>query len=123
MVSHLQIYVADDSIDDRQLLEHCVQRENLSPVQYFEDGEALMEYCDHNPKRSFLLLLDLKMPKADGFHVLKWMKSSRKHKCNPVIVLSSSQEQCDVRKAYELGANAFWKNRAISKGTGGWFGQ
>ena len=55
----------------------------------------------------FILLLDLKMPRVDGFDVLHSLKQAQRLRCNPVIVLSSSQEPTDIRRAYELGANAF----------------
>ena len=107
MATHLQIYIAEDDVDDRNLIEHCLGKENLGSVQFFPDGEALMLHCNENAKTPFLLLLDLKMPKTDGFEVLDWLKGSKQFQCNPVIVLSSSQEPVDVRKAYTLGANAY----------------
>lgn len=107
MAPHLQIYIAEDSLDDCTIIEHCLAREKLSSIRFFHDGEELKEYCAAHEKIPFLLLLDLKMPRAESFEVLGWLKTGRKFKCNPVIILSSSQEPVDVRRAYYLGANAY----------------
>jgi CheY-like chemotaxis protein len=54
-----------------------------------------------------LVLLDLKMPKLNGFDVLNWMRQKKEFRRVPVVVLSSSNHDDDVRKAYDLGANSF----------------
>ena len=107
MSPHIHIYVAEDSPDDQRLLEHCVHVEKLHHVHFFEDGEAVLEYCRAHQGAPFILLLDLKMPRVDGFEVIEALKQTKALRVNPVIVLSSSQEPRDVRRAYELGANAF----------------
>lgn len=107
MSPRTHIYIAEDNRDDRDLMEHCLRGEKLATVRFFQDGEELMDHCEDHDTLCFLLLLDLKMPRVDGFDVLKWLKGAKKLQCNPVIVLSSSQEPRDIRKAYELGANAY----------------
>jgi two-component system response regulator len=54
-----------------------------------------------------LVLLDLSLPGADGFAILKHLRADERTRLVPVIVVTSSQEQSDVRRAYELGANSF----------------
>jgi CheY-like chemotaxis protein len=54
-----------------------------------------------------LVLLDLKMPKIDGFEVLKWIRSRPEFASLPVLVLTSSSEVRDMNAAYRLGANSF----------------
>jgi len=54
-----------------------------------------------------LLLLDLKMPKLDGFEVLRWLRQDPGLKALRVVVLTSSEEISDVNRAYQLGANSF----------------
>jgi CheY-like chemotaxis protein len=54
-----------------------------------------------------LVLLDLSLPGADGFAILKHLRSDERTRRVPVIVVTSSQEQSDIRRAYELGANSF----------------
>ncbi len=54
-----------------------------------------------------LVLLDLKMPKKDGFEVLKWMREQPEFKRLVAVVLSTSDEPVDINRAYDLGANSF----------------
>lgn len=52
-------------------------------------------------------LLDIRMPKADGFDVLKWMRQQQKFDCTIAVMLASSDEPKDIRKAFELRANSY----------------
>jgi len=54
-----------------------------------------------------LILLDLKMPRLSGFDVLAWLRHEEKCRWLPVIVLSSSNHEADVQRAYSLGANSY----------------
>lgn len=84
-------------------------------VRFVCDGEDVIDYLSGGGKfaerRQFplphLLLLDLKMPRCDGFDVLKWMRGRSVSRCTPVIVLSGSERSEDVARAYELGANSY----------------
>lgn len=107
MPPRLHIYIAEDNLDDQTLMQLCLGDERLCPVHFFTDGEELIDYCQEHEKACFVLLLDLKMPRVDGFEVLSRLKRAERLRCNPVIVLSSSQEPVDIRRAYELGANAY----------------
>jgi CheY-like chemotaxis protein len=71
-----------------------------------KDGVEAVEYLKTNvlPK---IILLDLKLPRMDGFEVLKYIRSNKRTKLIPVIVLTSSTEEQDVNRAYSLGANSY----------------
>ncbi len=58
-------------------------------------------------KKPRVILLDLKMPKIDGLEVLEKLKSDERTREIPVVVLSSSREDPDVKKSYQLGANSY----------------
>jgi CheY-like chemotaxis protein len=110
------LLVAEDSIIDAQLLERVNQRcGDLFQMVRVEHGEAAMDYLlgkepfadrGKNPLPN-LLLLDLKMPRKDGFAVLRWRQENRAFARVPVVVFSSSNLPDDVSRAYDLGANSY----------------
>jgi CheY-like chemotaxis protein len=84
-------------------------------LQNVEDGERAMAYLsglgiyadrDRFPLPS-LILLDLKMPRATGFEILKWIRKHPELGQLPVLVLSGSELQDDIRRAYDVGANSY----------------
>ena len=75
-------------------------------VTIVRDGDAALKAM--NKRKTDLLLLDILMPKKDGFDVLKEMKESKKLKSIPVIVLSSLEQESDVKTAMELGAKDYF---------------
>lgn len=110
------VLVADDSADDILILKRAFARAGLD-VQFdsVRGGEEVVSYLSgenqFSDRQSYpfprLLLLDLKMPGMDGFHVLDWLRSQEVLKRMVVIVLTSSGEQRDVDRSFELGANSF----------------
>ena len=87
----------------------------LNPLQVVRDGEETIAYLSGEGKYSNraeyplpdLLLLDLKMPRIDGFEVLKWIREQPGLSALRVVVLTSSEDIRDVNVAYRLGANSF----------------
>jgi len=85
------------------------------PLMFVKDGQELIHYLagdDGYADRTAhpmprLLLLDLKMPKLDGFDVLRWLQQQPELRRLVVTVLSSSDESKDVNLAYDLGANSY----------------
>jgi CheY-like chemotaxis protein len=65
------------------------------------------ELSQRRPGKPSLVLLDLKMPKVDGLEVLRQMRSDPELQLIPVVILTSSCEQTDVRRCYQFGANAY----------------
>ncbi len=106
------ILLAEDSPMDVELtLEALQERHEVTVV---EDGEAALDYllrrgahAAREPGNPDLILLDLKLPKLNGLQVLDAIKRSDALKTIPVVVLTSSKEQPDLKTAYELGANAY----------------
>lgn len=106
------ILLAEDSPMDVELtMEALQQHHNIIVV---EDGEAALDYlhrrgahADREPGNPDLILLDLKLPKLNGLQVLEAIKKCEELKTVPVVVLTSSKEQPDLKTAYELGANAY----------------
>jgi CheY-like chemotaxis protein len=108
--------VAEDDDMDAVLLEHALQRTG-SAFQMIRvlDGIEAIDYLKgagtYGDRSKFplpnLLLLDLKMPRKDGFGFLQWRLESSRLKGLPVIAFSSSDLRADVERAYQLGANSF----------------
>lgn len=111
----IDILFAEDSPEDAKLTIRALKRSGLSnKIFHVEDGAEALDFinCTGNyltrnkeevPK---LVLLDLKMPKLSGLEVLEKIKSSYM-KCVPVVILTSSKEDPDIQKCYELGANSY----------------
>lgn len=110
------ILVADDDLDDRQMIQEAFKDNRITNALCFvKDGEELMDFlfCRGNfqgranlPKPG-LILLDLNMPKKDGFECLKEIKLDPELKRIPVVVLSTSKAHVDIFRSYNLGVNSF----------------
>lgn len=110
------ILIAEDDDNDVFLIRrafHQAQFEN--PLQVVPTGEDAIAYLrgdSHFADRSrfpipALMLLDLKMPRKNGFEVLAWIRQRAEFNALPVVVLTSSQESADINRAYALGANSY----------------
>ena len=110
------ILVADDSAEDSFILKRSFEKAGLEvPLMFVKDGQELIHYLSgddgfadrQNHPMPRLLLLDLKMPKLDGFDVLRWLQKQPELRRLVVTVLSSSDRREDVNLAYDLGANSY----------------
>lgn len=88
----------------RRLLENAFGQD--VSVEEFPTGEAALERAASDPPPE-LVLLDINLPGVDGFEVLRRLRAWERTKRVPVIVVTSSQEERDVQRAYECGANSF----------------
>ncbi|PYK62630.1 MAG: two-component system response regulator [Verrucomicrobia bacterium] len=110
------VLLADDDPNDVFLLQRAFQKTNIAnPLRVVRDGEEAMAYLsgqDQYADRQLhplpvLLLLDLKMPRKSGFEVLRWLRQQSGLKRLPVVVLTSSNQNPDINKAFDLGANSY----------------
>jgi len=110
------ILLAEDRPEDIILIRRAFAQGGIdNPLYIVRDGEEAIAYLSgfgrYSNREEFplphLLLLDIKMPKVDGFEVLKWVRQQPGFGTLVVIVLTSSQDIFDVNKAYGLGANSF----------------
>lgn len=110
------ILVVDDDENDRFLVQRSFEKISaVATVQVVRDGEEAIAYmmgegrfADRETFRypSFIMT-DLKMPKADGFAVLEFLKSNPMWRIIPAVVLSSSSDLDDIKKAYMLGSSSY----------------
>ena len=110
------ILLVEDDPNDVWLVKHAFQSANISnPLRIVNDGQEAVDYLrgqgSFGDRHAFptpkLVLLDLKMPRLNGFDVIGWMRRNYPWKLTPIIILSSSALPQDVNRAYELGANAY----------------
>ncbi|WP_309613247.1 response regulator [Flavobacterium sp.] len=113
---NVEILFAEDSPDDAILTIRALTKSGFTnKLLHVKDGAEALDfmyckgiYSERNPKsRPKLLLLDLKMPKVSGMQVLEKVKSDPDFKSIPAVILTSSQEDPDIAKCYELGANSY----------------
>lgn len=108
------ILVVEDNPEDLELTARTLKKAHISnPIEAVGDGAACLNYLLSRIERSnaselpVVVLLDLKLPKIDGFEVLVRMQDDKKLKAIPAIVLTSSVDQEDVLQSYSLGAYRF----------------
>ena len=109
----LVIVMADDDEDDRQNTEEAFKEHHLANLFFtVKDGEELLDFLHQRGKhvgapRPGLILLDLNMPRKDGREALKEIKGDPGLRSIPVVILTTSREEEDILKSYDLGANSF----------------
>ncbi len=104
------LLVEDNPVDLDLTMRAFSMRRLTNPVEVARDGEEALAYIEKWEKGDPLpvvVLLDLKLPKADGLEVLEAIKKHRVFKTIPVVVLTTSSESADVKRAYELGVNSY----------------
>lgn len=109
------ILLAEDNPKDVELTLEALKEHNLAnQVVAVKDGVEAMEYlrCEgkyklRNQGNPAVVLLDIKMPRMDGIEVLQAIRSDPMLKMLPVVMLTSSREEPDLKKSYEFGANAY----------------
>jgi two-component system, response regulator len=111
-----EILLVEDNPNDIKLTLHAFKTANLAnSVHVARDGVEALEFLfgaasspdEKIPERPKLVLLDLKLPRLDGHEVLKRIKGDPRTSGIPVVVLTSSSEERDVMKTYDVGANSY----------------
>lgn len=108
--------LAEDDPDDILLTQIAFEKARLAnPLQVVQDGEEAIDYFKGEGKFGdrlqyplpILLLLDLKMPKANGFQVLEWLRKQPEFSRVPVAIMTSSDHDPHISRAYQLGADSY----------------
>nr|MBD3621885.1 response regulator [Sunxiuqinia sp.] len=115
-LKEVEILIVEDNPHDAEMALRALKKNNLTNnVLVVHDGEEALDFVfargafanRQNSARPKIILLDLKLPKIDGLEVLKQIKSSPQNRVIPVIMLTSSKEESDLVKSYELGVNSY----------------
>lgn len=105
------ILLVEDNPVDVDLTIRAFKSSNLiNPIEIARDGEEALNYIkkwDDGAATPVVILLDLKLPKVDGLDVLKTMKEHPIYKTIPIVILTSSSENSDIKAAYKLGVNSY----------------
>jgi two-component system, response regulator len=110
----VELLLVEDNPDDVEMTLHVLKKNNISnSIKVVRDGAEALEYLlgaegylapSYSPK---VVMLDLKLPKVNGIEVLARIRSDPRTRSLPVVVLTSSREDSDLSRCYQLGVNSY----------------
>ena len=118
------VLLVEDNPDDQALALRALKRSDIrAPVIIANDGEEALDYmfgtgayagrdCRQRPA---LVLLDLKLPKVGGLDVLRRLREDQRTRSQPVVVLTTSNEESDLRNSYQLHVNSYVRKPVSSE--------
>jgi len=109
------ILLVEDNPDDELLTRRALRKNKIpNEVVVIRDGSAAIDflfaqgqYSSRAQRQPDLVLLDLKMPKVDGLELLKTIRADKRTAMLPVVMLTTSNEESDIRMSYACGANSY----------------
>ncbi len=116
MMNSKTILLVEDNLQDEMLTLRALRRANLSnPIDVVRDGQQALDYLfrqgefedREGPDLPTVVLLDIGMPRLSGLDVLERLRADTRTALLPVVILTSSDEERDRLKSYEIGANSF----------------
>lgn len=115
--NQIDILLVEDNVDEAELTIRALKKNKAAPsLMHVKTGEEALDFifCQGDFKsRNIqnipkLILLDLKMPRVDGIEILRRIKWDERTKVIPTVILTSSKEDRDIIKSYQLGANSYF---------------
>lgn len=113
----IEILLVEDTAYDAELTIRELRKHNMANnLVHLKDGEEALDFMfcrgqfeerNKAPVNPKVILLDIQMPKVNGIEVLQQLKADPRTQSVPVVILTSSRENPDVKKCYELGANSY----------------
>lgn len=112
----VEILLIEDNPYEAELAIRSLKKSNLSNnLHHIDDGADALDFIFERGKyestgtkaQPKLILLDIKLPKVDGIEILRQLKANEKTKAIPVVILTSSKENQDIKACYDLGANSY----------------
>ena len=114
--NEVEILLVEDNMTDAELITRALRKVNLANnLVHVKDGAEALEFIfatgefAEREKKNVprVILLDIKMPKVDGIEVLRQIRANPETHFIPIVIMTSSKEEQDIIKSYELGANSF----------------
>ncbi len=111
-----EILLVEDLRTDAILIQRALKKGGIAtPIKWVRDGQEALDYLfrhgSYENQEDYpmpgIILLDLKLPKVNGFEVLKKVKNTEKLKRIPIVVLTASDQTKDIDTAYDAGANSY----------------
>src|SRR5687767_7564865 len=106
-----RILIVDDDEGHAILIRENLEAAGLrNPIEHFRDGQAVLDFFSQRPhgsQESFIVLLDIRMPKIDGIEVLRRLKADPEMSKLPIIMLTTTDDSREVERCYELGCNVY----------------
>ena len=105
----MEVLLVEDDLNDVELSFRAFSMHNvINRIEVARDGQEALDFLQRESCVSLkLVLLDLKLPKVDGLEVLRTIRADPRLCRLPVVVMTSSQEECDIVESYELGVNSY----------------
>lgn len=110
------VLLVEDNPDDEALTLRAFKKNNiLNEVRVVRDGQEALDYLfgsngtegHAGSDKPSIILLDLKLPKVDGLEVLRRIRADARMKHTPIVILTSSKQESDRMRGYELGCNSY----------------
>jgi len=113
--AEVELLLVEDNPDDAELTLRTLRKHNLgNRMEWVKDGAAALDFIfgggatpQGNVHAPHLILLDLRLPKVDGLEVLQCLKGDPRTRQIPVVVLTSSTQDEDLKRCYDLGVNSY----------------
>jgi CheY-like chemotaxis protein len=115
-INEVDVLMVEDSPNDAELIARALSKLNIAnKIYWLKDGEEALEFIFRTGRYVArngvvplkVMLLDLKLPKVNGLEVLAKIKADENTRTIPVVIVTSSQEDRDLKEAYKLGANSY----------------
>lgn len=105
------LLIVDDDEGHAILIRQNLEAGGVTnPIEHFRDGQAVLDFFGARPngaRESFLILLDIRMPKVDGIEVLRRLKTDPTLSRLPVIMLTTTDDTREIERCYELGCSVY----------------
>jgi CheY-like chemotaxis protein len=108
--THPILFVEDNPVDIDLTIRAFSKRNLANPLQIARDGEEALgwlEKWEAGAPLPVVILMDLKLPRVHGLDVLRAIKSNKRYKKIPIVILTTSSDDDDIKTAYDLGANSY----------------